>query len=206
MWESFYPEYHKVGPPYVTADVIQAILPNAKLLVSFRDPTARLFSGYVYFNLKREKTASAKAFHDKVVSELSWFKTCTSNRSIRACAYSARDGVRIHVGLYSVYTKDWLERFPPDQLMFLKLEEWGSNCTGILPKIYKFLEVSTLTSSRIQEICSWKTRNANAKNLEAVGPMLNKTRDLLRKFYRPFVKELADMLNDTRFLWDYLDS
>ena len=46
---------------------------------------------------------------------------------------------RLYIGLYSVYISDWLKVFPRDQLMFLRLEDWHSGCTEILPTVFNFL-------------------------------------------------------------------
>lgn len=202
-WKAIYPEYEKIGPPYIMADVIHTVLPNAKLLVSFRDPTYRLYSDYVFF--KPVGVTSPEDFHDKVVTEINKFSTCLTNRSLESCAYSCQDQkVRLNIGLYSVYLRDWLRRYPRHQLMVLKLEEWHARCTQLLPEIFQFLEVSSLSPTKIADICKKSSRNVTSKKKQ-IGPMLNSTREMLRDFYRPFVVRLASMLNDDRFLWDYND-
>ncbi|XP_071826928.1 carbohydrate sulfotransferase 15-like [Apostichopus japonicus] len=89
-WETFYPQHYESGPPYVTADLIHHFLPRAKLIVSFRDPTARLYSGYLFFNRPglAGRKKSPEDFHKRVVAELEIFNNCTSHRSIRSCVYT----------------------------------------------------------------------------------------------------------------------
>ncbi|KAJ8045730.1 Carbohydrate sulfotransferase 15 [Holothuria leucospilota] len=202
-WKEIYPEYDQKGPPYIMADVIHTVLPNAKLLVSFRDPTYRLYSDYIFF--KPVGVTSPENFHDRVVTEINKFSTCLTNRSLEACAYCCKDQkVRLNIGLYSVYLRDWLKRYPRHQLMALKLEEWHARCTQLLPEIFQFLEVSSLSPIKIADICKKPSQNITSKK-KWIGPMLNSTREILRDFYRPFVVRLASILNDDRFLWDYND-
>lgn len=202
-WKHIYPEYDKIGPPYIMADVIRTVLPNAKLLVSFRDPTHRLYSDYIFF--KATGTTSPEDFHKKVVREINQFSSCLTKRSLEACAYSCKgQTVRLNIGLYSLYLRDWLKRYPRDQLMALKLEEWHARCTQLLPEIFQFLEVSSLSPTQIADICKRSSKNVTSRQ-KRIGPMLNSTSKMLRDFYRPFVVRLASFLNDERFLWDYSD-
>ena len=43
--------------------------------------------------------------------------------------------------------------------------------------------------------------NTRSTKDRKAGPMLNKTRNLLRKFYRAYNKDLSHILGDKRFLW-----
>ncbi|XP_071825393.1 carbohydrate sulfotransferase 15-like isoform X2 [Apostichopus japonicus] len=211
-WETFYPQHYESGPPYVAADLIHHFLPSAKLIVSFRDPTARLYSGYLFFNRpgKPGKPTGVKTspedFHKRVVAELEIFNNCTSHRSIRSCVYTQHKYLsRVRVSLYIVPLLDWLRVYPREQLYIIKLEEWHQQCNRILAEVYHFLEIRKLSVNKIDEICSQEIKNEYHQKTNS-GPMLNSTREILRNFYRPYVLELASVLNDTRFLWDYLES
>ncbi|KAJ8047203.1 Carbohydrate sulfotransferase 15 [Holothuria leucospilota] len=148
-WEKFYPEDVKIGPPYIMADVIRHVLPETKIIISLREPTARLYSEYSAFRPKTKK--SPEAFHAKVVKQITHFSSCLTKQSLRSCAYgNQRDSTvknryfsfqRLNVGLYSLYISEWLQRYPRDQMMILTLEEWQKRCTKILPKIFTFLSV-----------------------------------------------------------------
>ncbi|XP_072037396.1 carbohydrate sulfotransferase 15-like [Amphiura filiformis] len=189
------------GPPYVIADIIHTILPNSKILVILRNPTDRLYSDYIFFG---SKSKTAETFHNDVIGTIDWFNACLQIASHRACAYNQeeingkRQLVRLNIGLYSVYVRDWLNVFPRDQLMFLRLEDWHYMCPEILPKVYAFLELASLPPSRITEICSGKPLNPTRKY---AGPMLKKTRRILDQFYLGTKQELATILEDVNFLW-----
>ena len=50
----------------------------------------------------------------------------------------------------------------------------------------------------MKRIVQSKVRNEARRN---IGPMLPETKKLLYAFYQPFVRRLAAMLGDRRFLW-----
>ncbi|XP_071854137.1 carbohydrate sulfotransferase 15-like isoform X2 [Apostichopus japonicus] len=200
-WLAKYPKYFQKGPPYILADVIKALLPDAKLMVIFREPASRLYSDYVFFNKLRN--ISPENFHELVRTSIDEYKAClTSRGSEYACVYQSRPA-RLQIGLYSLYTRDWLLRYPRQQFMFINLSNWHKGCRQILPEIYEFLGAEKLTEIEINAICMKSKSNTNAIMKDEAGPMLNETRSMLREFYRPYVIELADILHDNSFLWDY---
>ena len=69
--------------------------------------------------------------------------------------------------------------------------------TNLILKNYFFL-TDQLTTANIDRICSKKnpTKKKNKK-----GPMLNATRSILDKFYQASRIELAEIMNDDRWLW-----
>ncbi|KAJ8029812.1 Carbohydrate sulfotransferase 15 [Holothuria leucospilota] len=145
MWTSFYPKHRKAGPEYIVADVIRTVLPNALLIVSLREPVTRLYSDYLFFHENERK--SPEKFHKAAIAAIDGFHSCLNERSLRYCAYTPVDiKVRLHIGLYSVFAKDWLQRYPRNQIMFLRLEDWKAKCTEILPKIFAFLKVGKLSA------------------------------------------------------------
>ena len=50
--------------------------------------------------------------------------------------------VRLRLGMYSVYIKDWLRVFPKSQLLILSLEDYAKHTRKILNEVYKFLDIS----------------------------------------------------------------
>ena len=50
--------------------------------------------------------------------------------------------VRLRVGLYSVYLKDWLKVFPLEQFYILRLEDYTQDQLGYIKKIHRFLGLS----------------------------------------------------------------
>jgi N-acetylgalactosamine 4-sulfate 6-O-sulfotransferase len=54
----------------------------------------------------------------------------------------------------------------------------------------------------MRSIAKLKVANKRKKADRTVGAMLNETRRLLNEFYEPYNRELADMLDDDKFLWE----
>ena len=69
--------------------------------------------------------------------------------------------------------------------------------------MFEFLGVKKISRDEIQKyIVSTDVRKTNTKIRETTGPMLNTTRKLLVKFYRPYNKRLAKLLKDERVLYN----
>ncbi|KAJ8021738.1 Carbohydrate sulfotransferase 15 [Holothuria leucospilota] len=181
--------------------VIKTVTPKAKLIAAFREPVARLYSEYVYFSAN----PTPESFHDKVVQRLEYFQRCTREHSERKCIYQIaleNGDVRPMIGMYSAFARDWLDVFPREQMLFIRLEDWHLHCEEYLPKIFLFLEVEALSITSLQKACKVKSKNVNDKKKAEVGPMLEKTKILLREFYSRWNQDLASLLQDDRWLWN----
>ncbi|XP_011683798.2 carbohydrate sulfotransferase 15 isoform X2 [Strongylocentrotus purpuratus] len=194
------------GPKYVTADVINAAQPDAKLIVILRNPVDRLYSAYLYFN--RKNKVSVDRFHKAIVEVIDRFNTCLQTMSFRGCTYSMEriqnkfpSPTRPYVGLYAVYVRDWFRVYPRDQLKIMTLEDWHVNCTGLLPEVFDFLNLEKKSGKTIAQFCEKKLQNGNKFRLHAIGDMLPKTRKLLEDFYEGPNKELSLLLGDDKYLW-----
>ncbi|XP_071500903.1 carbohydrate sulfotransferase 15-like [Diadema antillarum] len=201
-WRALFGDLYE-GPPHVMADVIRAVQPEARLIAILRDPVSRLYSDYLFFN----RHTSPEEFHHCIVTAVSLFRNCTTYASARACVYDGQLSwrkqihVRLLLGIYVVYIRDWLRVFPQHQLMILRLDDWHVNCTNLLPDIFEFLQLERLSSRRVQEICASKPRNSNKKKVEAVGPMFPKTERILRDFYANWNRELSQLLDNNLYMW-----
>lgn len=51
-------------------------------------------------------------------------------------------GVRLHNGLYSIYLKDWLQVFPREQVLVVRMEDYQKNISKTLEDIYHHLGLS----------------------------------------------------------------
>ncbi|XP_072166435.1 carbohydrate sulfotransferase 15-like [Diadema setosum] len=174
-------------------EVFREIHPGIKLIAMLREPAERVYSDYTYF---RKTSVSPTQFHLVVIESIRKFQTCTREMSARMCIPSP--GARVTLGLYAVLLSDWLEVFPRDQILVLRLRDWSANCTGLLPTIFQFLEIEELPEELIISFCTKAPANVNRRRKE---PMLKKTAQILREFYRPYNEELATLLQDKRFLW-----
>ena len=94
--------------------------------------------------------------------------------------------------------KYWLKAFPADQLLLIRLEDWGQNRLNVLnTQIYPFLGLPPIKEDRIPEM---KAKNKNSQFVDV--KMRNDTKRLLDDFHRPFNEDLAKIMNDSIFLWN----
>ena len=86
----------------------------------------------------------------------------------------------------------------------MKTEELKENTTGAMREVYDFLNLSPLSDVQLSNIVSVQHINEQ-KFLHTTGnkkfEMLQSTRNQLLKFFKPFNEKLAQLLNDSRFLW-----
>ena len=66
LWRFSEENYNKTEPEYLAAHFIREILPDAKFIGVFRNPTDRLWSDYTYFARQKKRNATAADFHIKV--------------------------------------------------------------------------------------------------------------------------------------------
>jgi N-acetylgalactosamine 4-sulfate 6-O-sulfotransferase len=102
-----------------------------------------------------------------------------------------------------VFIADWLSVFSRDQMLILRAEDYYSNITGTLSDVYQFLEVPPLSHERMDDINHSKPINTLSQNHDrSKENMMPKTRSLLTRFFKPFNIRLAELLGDSRFLWN----
>ena len=213
----------------LTPHLIKHIIPDVKVIIILRNPTDRLFSDYNFFGtrsafsgpghpfpLKSKYTPSAEDFHNRVVYSTKWLTDCFQTVPRRHCLYDipyrnreklpmfyyrGQHGIgfvtRTRMGLYVEYLKDWFEIFPREQILVVRMEDYAKDRKDILDQVFKHLSLpadQTIPQMKIER------KNDSRKK---VPEMLKETRKILDDFYKPYNKALADLLNDTRYLWDF---
>ena len=63
-----------------------------------------------------------------------------------------------------------------------------------------FIFKDALPQKKLEEFCETEKKYVNSNKVKA-GPMLPETEQLLRDFFTDKNKELADLLNDEKYLW-----
>ena len=216
-WEERFPLLNE--RPYSNADLIRIITPDAKILVIVRNPTERLWSGYLFYHAGKigqkfpmelgAKNLSPEGFDQAVRNEIARFRDCVKGKGLRRCCFDTKHldrydtaVVTLTLGIYVCYIREWKEKFS-DQLRIIRLEDFTNNPTTELMELYKFFDVSPRSRKKIDEYLeSHGTKNVRRPENIALGDMLGSTRQLLNSFYRPFNQELAKLMNDDRFLYE----
>ena len=175
------------------------------MLVITRDPVRRLYSDYLFFNTGYSPNVTASGFDAAVTVELGRFKNCLQERDLRSCCYDSHNDskLRLNLGIYICYVRDWKVVFG-DNMMVISLEEYSSNPLPTLSRIFHFLGVEQPDPEKMRAFLeSSKISNSRPKTAALQGDMLPQTKIVLKEFYEPYNKELAQYLKDTRFLYKY---
>ena len=103
-------------------------------------------------------------------------------------------------GLYSIFIRDWLEALPPNRMHIIHADDYYANSTHVINDVFQFLELGSMPDDAWRSILRRGVANTAARRGDSL-PMLPETKRLLDDFYRPFNRDLAQMLNDKRFTW-----
>jgi len=107
--------------------LIHEKIPNARILISLRDPVNRLYSHY---QLIRKNRFTDNSFHDQVLHEM--------HDEIDP----GEPHMRLQDGKHSICVKRYLDIFGPNQVKIIIFEEWIKNPKKTLQEILEFLEIN----------------------------------------------------------------
>ncbi|XP_046556098.1 carbohydrate sulfotransferase 15-like [Haliotis rubra] len=139
-------------PCVTNADIIHHLNPRAKIILSLRNPTDRLFSFYVSKSAELGRVVSQQLFHDLVIIEIDSFNDCLQWQSLRGCCYnytiadSLTEEIDLRRGIYHVFLLDWMKLFPRKQIYVQTFEDYMFDKTKHLVDIFKFLGLNSLLS------------------------------------------------------------
>lgn len=195
--------------------LLSNILPNAKYVVMLRNPLERLYSDFWYRSrYQKNKSNAPQIFHHSIEKVLNLFITCQSRHSPLQCLYLSAvqekkekvKYIKLQASLYYLHMLKWFSVIPRQQFFFIKSEELLYNYHEILKDLFEFLNLPPIADKTVLDNVLKSNVNSNEKNHEEYHDkdmrMLNETKLLLRNFFRPFNRKLANLLNDKRFLWD----
>jgi hypothetical protein len=182
------------SPTYLDHPLVPAriarICPDAKLIAILRNPVDRAHSDYWKIraiNLEPLKTfkEAIEAEPERLASEdlpglwdKDYFKSHHCSRG-----YLRR-------GEYATHLARWFEHFPREQLLIIKSEELFLWSMRIMRAAYNFLNLPPFRAKKYK------------KYQKLRYPAMNeKTRQYLRKHFRPYNMKLAEMLGDVKWMW-----
>ncbi|CAI9718645.1 carbohydrate sulfotransferase 15-like [Octopus vulgaris] len=208
FWRSFPGNANLDEPELLNAHYIHHFTPDIKIIVLLRNPIERLFSDYLYFG---KLNKSVENFHERVVDTIALYENCFKNETLRKCAYDSKlgllSGVRLRIGLYWVYLKDWFRIFPVKNFLIIRSEDYKRCVLCVFKKVFRFLGLKKLDKVKERTLISLPPANTRKDATRNIGPIMNETYALLQKFYQPHNEELVKLLNRTAFNWsdDTLD-
>jgi len=127
------------SPAYLSvpgvAQEIYNKIPDAKILISLRDPVERFFSAYLMHYRLGNFQLSFHAQLENVMND--------------------KDGLGFQLryrGLYFEGVKRYLDIFSPKHVKIIIFEEWVKNPKNVITEILKFLEVEGLVYNLVEEV------------------------------------------------------
>lgn len=202
FWNRLPGNANQSEPDLLIAHYIHHMTPNIKVIVILRNPIDRLFSDYLYFGLYNK---SLENFHERVKNSISVYENCFRNETVRRCVYNRNlslvAGVRLRIGLYWVYLKDWMSVFPKENFYIVKTEDYAKCIKCTFAKVFRFLGLPQLNKSSVNFMESIPKANTRRYKDTTMGRMWNETYELLRKFYQPHNEKLVNLINRPEFDW-----
>ena len=197
-------------PKLTVADALHSAVPQAKLIVVLCDPTEHLYEQWLQQQNLSTSHNDTKLFH-QLNQALQLFRDCLSDINIpyRDCLYKNLDHPdlraksphwsaidQLRAGLYFDLLQDWLAILPRRQIHIVNYSDFVHNQIKVVNEVFHFLGIYNLESSKIETVL---------KELKYLhkdpAEMTEDIRDWLDKFYESQNEELAELLQDARFLW-----
>ena len=190
------------SPPVTLPHVMRWLQPSVRLLLMLREPAARYYSAYTYYNrryrvYKRFGRLGAEAFGEMVLSDIGAFSRCRQGATARRCARTIyHEAEQLVKGLYALFLEGWLDAFPREQLLVIRLDDYEAALERHLELVMAFLNLPQPPRRTWRRMLDKPRANRQARGV----PMLESTRDVLRVFYAEHNEHLAELMGDPRYL------
>jgi len=196
--------------------IIPEVLPNSKFVVTLRNPTTMLYSGYLWsckIHMKRKHMGSNSPdiFHERILTKLKQFEQCRKHSSLEWCARNITYDIyshelpcgrtRISLAMYYVHIRKWLSVTSRDRFLFLTTEEVKKNTEALRKKLWEFVGYTGEYKWPKASACKGM-RNINSYQSDPQLKMRNDTEMILKNFFQPYNRMLAELLGDKKFLFE----
>ncbi|XP_061197560.1 carbohydrate sulfotransferase 15-like isoform X1 [Saccostrea echinata] len=187
-------------PTFTTPYLIRHVQPNIRLILLLREPVERLYSQYYHLGFG----SSPEDFHVDVSASIRYIDRCRRLDGLRSCLYN-RTLIRdmptpLYASFYDVHIANWLDAFPREQIFIVRTEDFSKDIRFHLLHLFKFLKVDDVSETVLKKM-SQMSRRYKSVFKDKAGPMLNRTRRMLRDYFREPMKKLSYLLNDPKYTW-----
>jgi sulfotransferase family protein len=189
----FPPVTGEATPDYLThpraAERVRRVLPQAKLLVTLRDPVDRAFSDYQH---RVRKGVENRSFEAAVEEEMTWLESRREKLGgLDALPRSDLSGKSyLTRSLYVVWLKLWMEVFPREQFCVLDSDRLAMDPAASTQEVFEFLRIS-----------AWRSQQYRRHQSGSYSRMEPGTRARLVEFFEPYNRRLSALLG-TSFGWN----
>ncbi|KAK3577378.1 hypothetical protein CHS0354_008475 [Potamilus streckersoni] len=190
-------------PDVLAPDLIHHVNPDVKLILVLRNPIERLYSHYLHGNYG----TTAISFHHDVIQSVQAMQSCLSQHRVRACVYNetlTHDlKVPLSASMYVVHLREWLRVFPRQQIFILRFEDYIQDMERTLRNLFHFLQLDDIPDEQMQRLVSMP-RFYKTEKKDYAGAIYRETKEILHRFFYPFTRRLATLLNDSLYTWNDL--
>ena len=113
---------------------------------------------------------------------------------------------RVEMGLFYTHVRKWLSVVPKEKMLFLTLEEIVKSPVRVASRLLTFLDLKDVNVEEHMDRITWSCLENSQDTINYKHDpklrMRNDTEMLLYKFFQPFNSILAELLDDSRFLWN----
>lgn len=179
---------------------------SPNLVVLLRQPWQRMHSAFYNYPHYRGRYGATAAGEEKWAREsVAAFRRCEGNFSTASCALSFESLTRdneetfyhcdqLIKGMYAVFLPRWRREFP-GRVLPLRAEQYYKQPQTVLTKAMKFIGVAPPSDDAgWRPILSPGISVAGTRPAGGAPPLAGPTRELLKKFYTPSLRELVMML------------
>lgn len=160
-------------------------------------------------------------FHNLTVKAINEHKRCLSDTTVNdktlteftclrraTLGYSDRDScfpLRLGVGMYYYHIVKWLNVYPRNKFYFLRLEDMAEDAYESVAHIWKFMGLSPIPQAMFESEINREVLNEmnwiKLPKFKERFYMLPETEQILKSFYEPINRKLAQLLNNKSYLW-----
>ena len=202
--------------------LLPVILPDSKYFVVMRNPITMLYSAFwfsctmLHKDLEGVKNRGPDIFHELITTKIAKFNKCKDKGTpVDMCvdqaaqisfspAFPKCGTTRLEIGFYYFHARKWLSVIPRERILFFTMEELVADNPSKtakvildhlgLPPANTDLPAEFVCNENIQDLIDYK-HDPRLK-------MREDTRQILEEFFQPYNQMLADLLGDSKFLWN----
>jgi tetratricopeptide (TPR) repeat protein len=167
------------------------LFPRCKLIVIFRNPVERVISHY-YNN--RQYGTEKRSLEEVVNKEIEMLQGVSNMEEIeKADSWQKRRGYLV-ISMYFYFLEKWMSVFPKEQFLILNSENFFSNPSTTLTKVFKFLGLPDY------QLSEYRPHNQGSY-LKDSSIEEQQLRTKLSQFFEPHNRKLEDYLG-IKFNWN----
>ena len=231
VWKHLFNSDPDQFPHYSIPYIFSKIFPHAKYIVIMRDPISHLYSRFWYscklqgIVPRKLHENGPKVFEKLVEQHVEAMHLCMDVlRSSERCStlsvrrrflrsmstaekHLLKDKECGYIGfadcLYYISLKEWYRFIPHDRILYLRTEDLATDTVSVAQRMFRFLGMTEMSKEALERgIASLGHSNSQVETHSSNLTMTPAAREKLREFFRPYNENLADLLQDERFLWD----